>query len=214
LARQRAEERAGCASPDPMVLRHCAPQNPPKNLRTRLITGATAHRKLASPVSLKGYRVMDWIRFSSLIIGVIGLVLAIVQQIRIKTQRKKDYRRYWDIAKGAHIVMARTENLKASMDQIQNCPSEPLVAWGRAHEAVVHLVDQCLQNIFLQDIPFGDRDIEYWKSTGLLSGYLLTAFNRMRLEPPKEWKSEATQQSLKQNASSYCSLKFYETAQP
>ena len=130
---------------------------------------------------------MDWVNLSGLIIGVGGLLLAVVQQIRIGNNKRKDFRRYWDIAKTAHTVMARIENIDEGLKKIDNCPREVLISWGKAHQAASLLVRMSLQNIFLQDIKINEKDIAYWKSTGLLRGYLLEALTEMRLEPPKKW---------------------------
>ena len=132
---------------------------------------------------------MDFVNLLSLLIGVIGLLLAVIQQIRIGKTRMKDYRRYWDIAKTAHIVMARIENLKGQLDKdVQNCPSSVMMTWGKAHEAAAQLVRVALQNVFLQDVKINEKEIQFWQTTGLLSGYLLSTFNQMRLHPPKDWK--------------------------
>ncbi|HEU0143939.1 MAG TPA: hypothetical protein VFQ47_04065 [Nitrososphaera sp.] len=130
---------------------------------------------------------MDWINILGFAVGVIGLLLAIIQQIRIGNNKKKDFRRYWDIAKTAHTVMARVEEMDEGLKKVENCPREVLISWGKSHQAASLLVRMALQNIFLQDIKFNDKDIAYWKSTGLLRGYLLESLNQMKLEPPKQW---------------------------
>jgi hypothetical protein len=133
---------------------------------------------------------MDLINILSLLVGVIGLLLAIIQQIRVTKNKKKDYRRYWDIAKTAHIVMARIENVKGQIEKhLENCPSQVLLTWGQAHEAAAQLVRISLQNVFLQDVKIDEKQVKYWQETGLLSGFLLATFNQMRLQPPKNWTS-------------------------
>jgi hypothetical protein len=130
---------------------------------------------------------MDWLNILGFVIGVVGLLLAIIQQVRIGNNKKKDFRRYWDIARTAHTVMERIESMDGGLKKMDNCPREVLIAWGQAYQAASILVRMSLQNIFLQDIRFNEKDIAYWKSTGLLRGYLLIALNQMQLERPKEW---------------------------
>jgi hypothetical protein len=135
---------------------------------------------------------MNWIIYLGPIFGGIGLLLAIIQTVRLGRNKKRDYRRYWDIAKTAHIVMGHVEAVKGGLDGIYNLPRGVSVSWGQAHEAAKQLVRFSLQNIFLHGKKFNQKEIEYFKSTGLLSGYFLIAFTEMLLDPPKELKNNET----------------------
>ena len=133
---------------------------------------------------------MDW-NIASVVVGIVGVVFAIIQQIRMGRQKRKDYIRYWNITKTAHDVMARIEGIKLVMDKdLENWPSSVSLNYGRALESAAAMVRITLQNIFLQNAKINDEQINYWKSTGLLNGYLLKEFNQMRLHPPKTWEND------------------------
>lgn len=129
---------------------------------------------------------MDAVNVISLVVGVTGLILAIVQQIRIGSAKKKDFLRYWALAKDAHVVMAHVEGTKSAIDKSETCPPHVATSCGKAYGSAILLVRKAMENVFLQGIRFTDEQIEHWKNSGLLSGYLLHVFKQLRLEPPKE----------------------------
>src|SRR6185436_11609206 len=99
---------------------------------------------------------MEWINISSFVVGIAGLLLAVIQQIRIGNNKKKDYRRYWDIAKTAHMVQDQVFRLRSGLQKTQNCSADVLITSGRAYEAAKQLVRLSLQNVFLQNVDFDE----------------------------------------------------------
>jgi len=129
---------------------------------------------------------MEPISVISLIIGILGLLLAIIQQIRIGSAKKKDFQRYWNLAKDAHFVLAEIERTKNALVKVNACPPEVLTSCGKAYGSSTLMVRKALENVFLQGTKFTDEQILHWKNSGLLSGYLLEAFDQMRLTPPRK----------------------------
>lgn len=129
---------------------------------------------------------MDVANLVSVSVGVAGLVVALWQGRALWRRKQHDYRRYWDMAKLAHILMARLEAIKANAEK----DGAPLsvsaaVAYGETHGHAVDIMRLALQNVFLQDIAVDERQVAYMKEKGLLAGALLQAFDQMRLTPPK-----------------------------
>jgi hypothetical protein len=106
--------------------------------------------------------------------------------------KRHDYRRFWDLAKLAHIVMGRIEGIRACIEKNGDMSSAVAVAYGSAHGHASDLVRFALQNVFLQDMKINERQIAYWKEKGLLDGALRHTFEQMRLDPPKEYSPPAS----------------------
>lgn len=121
------------------------------------------------------------------VIGAASLVFGIMQYRIVKKIEKRNYRISWDLAKSSHILMGRIEKFK---DYLDKNDSNFSVRYGRAHQQAINLVRNCLQNVFLTNIPISDKEVGYMRESHFLSGYLDTAFTEMNMNPPKQWQPQ------------------------
>jgi hypothetical protein len=121
--------------------------------------------------------------------GAVSAIVAIIQTIRYRKLQEVEYRRFWEIARTAHAVMAKIERIKSlGLDKMTSASVPPQVweEWGGAHSTAKELIKAALTNVFLQHGEFTRAELNHFKSTHALYGYILQEFEAMMLTPPKK----------------------------
>lgn len=120
----------------------------------------------------------------SITLGLVGLIFAIVQQIRLVKINDMFLRRYWNTTKKAHKLMWEIEKVKSAAEKCEDKSPVLFDAIGTAHSSSASLVETTLENVFHVKSKYTQDEINHMKRTKLLEGYLLFVFEQMLLKEP------------------------------
>ena len=143
---------------------------------------------------------MEILNIASFIIGVIGIVLAVVQQLRIRSIAARNRAHAWRLAKKAHNLMAHLEGMHARLAEGKlrfegESAASDSQELSRSYELSSSLVEDMAEYLVLE-FDVSEQEIEARASSGDVWGYFhgKLRFTVSSVEPGKAETAQKTRE--------------------
>ena len=157
--------------------------------KTALAEQAAVHRK-------GKYMWQEIVGVLGTAVGVIGVCMTIVQwrayQELLKRGRVLDWsttKIVWSIMDKAAQAASMATELAQDKDVQKMMPNAPKLVelCSAIRTGMDGLLRRAVENIFLREPNIDERQVRYWKSTGLLGRHVVDIFNQLLIDPPEDW---------------------------